>query len=83
MNSVSNRFRIHRILHTWPSATIIFSPNFTRWLCGRCFYLNEEVEWEVEGYFGGFDKSYYSEGIEKFKDRWTRCIELKGEYIDK
>ena len=38
---------------------------------------------ETEGYFEGFDKSYYLEGIEKLKDRWTICIELKGEYIDK
>ena len=38
---------------------------------------------ETEGYFGGFDKSYYLEGMEKFKDRWARCIELKREYIEK
>ena len=36
-----------------------------------------------KGYFGGFDKWYYLEDIEKLKDRWTRCIELKGEYIEK
>ena len=28
-------------------------------------------------------ESYYLEGIEKLKDRSTRCIELKGEYIEK
>ena len=39
---------------------------------------NEEVEWETKGYFGGFDKTYYLEGIEKLKDLWTPCIELKG-----
>ena len=55
--------------------------NLKRWLRSRRFELNEEVEWETEGYFGRFDKSYYLEGIEKLKDRWTRCIELKGEYI--
>ena len=37
----------------------------------------------TEGYFGGLDKSYYFEGIENRKDRWTCCIELKGEYIKK
>ena len=25
-----------------------------RWLCGRRFESNEEVEWETEGYFVGF-----------------------------
>ena len=40
-------------------------PHLKRWLCGRRFESNEEVEWETEGYFEGFDKSYYLEGIEK------------------
>ena len=42
-------------------------PNIKTWLCGRRFESNEEVEWEIEGYFGGFDKSYHFEGIEKLK----------------
>ena len=41
------------------------------------------AKWETEGYFGGFDKSYYLEGIGKLKDRWSRCIEQKGEYNEK
>ena len=44
---------------------------------------NEQVEWETEGYFGGFVKLYYLEGIEKSEGRWTCCIKLKGEYIEK
>ena len=44
-------------------------PNLKRWLCRRRFESNKEVEWETEGYFGGFDKSYYLEGIEKLKDQ--------------
>ena len=53
--------------------------NLKRWLCGRRFESNEKLEWGTEGYFGGFDESYYLEGIEKLKDCWIRCIELKGE----
>ena len=76
-----------------PHASTVFSrpdsqglflfPYLKRWLCDRRFGPNEEVEWEKEGYFGGFDKLYYLEGIEKLKDCWTRCIELKKEYIEK
>ena len=29
------------------------------------FESNEEFEWETTGYFGGFDKLYYFEGIQK------------------
>ena len=56
-------------------------PNLKRWLCGTRFESNEEVVWETKGYFGGFDKPYYLEGIEKFKDCCSCCIYLKGEYI--
>ena len=56
-------------------------PNLNRWLWRRRFESNEELEWETEWYFGQFDKSYYLEDIGTLKDRWTRCIELKGEYI--
>ena len=83
MNCVSNRFRIYRILQTWHPATIICFQRFKRWLCGRRFESNKEVEWETEGYFGEFGKSYYVEGIEKLENRWNRYIELKGEYIEK
>ena len=58
-------------------------PNLKRWLCGRHFESNEEVEWGTEGYFGGFDTSYYLERIEKLNDLCTCCIEVKGEYIEK
>ena len=44
-----------------PSDSYLF-PNLKKWLCGRHFKSNEEVEWETEGYFGGFDKPYYLEG---------------------
>ena len=64
-----------------PSDYYMF-PNPKRWLCSGRFESKEEVEWEVEGYFGEFDKSYYFKGIEKLKDRWTR-IPLKGKYIEK
>ena len=42
-----------------------------------------EVEWGTEGYFRGFDKTYYLKGIEELKDRWTCCIQLKREYSEK
>ncbi|KAG5343985.1 GVQW3 protein, partial [Acromyrmex heyeri] len=38
---------------------------------------------ETEAYFEGLDKSYYSDGLKKLKNRWIKCIELKGDYIEK
>ena len=65
-----------------PSDYYLFQ-NLKRWVCGRRFESNEEVEWETEGYFRSVDKSYYLEDIKMLEDRWTRCIELKEEYIEK
>ena len=53
MNWVSNRFRIHRM----------------RMRMRRRFESIEEVEWETEGYFGGFDKSHYLKGIENLENQ--------------
>ena len=64
-----------------PSDYYLF-PNLKRWLCGKRFESSKKVEWETKGYFGVFNKSYYLESIGKLKDRWTRCIELKEEYIE-
>ena len=61
------------------SSDFYLSPNLKRWLQGQ---RNEEVKWETDDYFGGLDKSYYKRGIEMFIDRWTKCIELKGDYVE-
>ena len=34
-------------------------------------------------YFEGLDKSYYSDGLKKLENRWIKCIELKGDYVEK
>ncbi|KAG5334181.1 GVQW3 protein, partial [Acromyrmex charruanus] len=36
-----------------------------------------------ETYFEGLDKSYYSDGLKKLENRWIKCIELKGDYVEK
>ncbi|EFN64612.1 hypothetical protein EAG_12007, partial [Camponotus floridanus] len=28
-------------------------------------------------------RSYYTEGIKKLEHRWSKCIELKGDYVEK
>lgn len=64
-----------------PSDYYLF-PDLKRWLAGKRFYTNEEVEWETDAHFEELDKSYYKRGIEMLKDRWNKCIELKGEYVE-
>jgi len=63
-----------------PSDYYLF-PNMKKWLAGR-FYLNEEVIAETNAYFAELDQTYYSEGINKL-EQWTKCISLKGAYVEK
>jgi len=65
-----------------PSDYYLF-PNMKKWLAGRRFYSNEEVIAETNAYFAELCQSYYSEGINKLEQRWTKCISLKGDYVAK
>jgi hypothetical protein len=52
-------------------------------LGGERFASNEEVITEIGAYFVEFDKSYFLEGLKKLESRWAKCIELKGDYVEK
>ena len=48
-------------------------------LTGKKFTSNEQIITETEDYFAEFDKLYFLQGIIKLKNRWAKCIELKGD----
>ncbi|KAL0901883.1 hypothetical protein ABMA27_007038 [Loxostege sticticalis] len=58
-------------------------PNMKKWLGGKRFSFNEEVEAETEAYFSGFDKAYFFDGLKKLEHRWSKYVELKGDYVEK
>jgi len=33
--------------------------------------------------FADLEKTYFSDGLKKFEHRWVKCIELKGDYVEK
>ncbi|KYN39192.1 hypothetical protein ALC56_06618, partial [Trachymyrmex septentrionalis] len=47
------------------------------------FTTREQLIAETEAYFKGLDKSYCSDGLKKLDNHWIKCIELKGEYVEK
>ena len=65
-----------------PSDYFLF-PNLKKWLGGKRFANNDEVEPAVDGYFEELDGSHYKHGIEAIEHRWEKCIELKGDYVEK
>jgi hypothetical protein len=54
-----------------------------KWLGGKRFANNEEVQSAVDGYFAELDYCHYKQGIEAIEHRWEKCIKLKGDYVEK
>ena len=52
-------------------------------LAGETFANNEEVESAVNGYFEKLDGSHYKQGIEAIEHCWDKCIDLKGDHVEK
>ena len=81
MNYASYCLPVHLIRQFWSPSDFYLFPNLKRWLRWQRFSSNKEAKWETYGYFEDLDKSYYKRGIKILKDRWTKCIELKGDYV--
>ena len=58
-----------------PSDFFLF-PNLKKWVAGK-------RKTETNAYFDGFPKSYYSDGIKNLEYLLTKCIDLKGDYVEK
>jgi len=56
--------------------------NMKKWLGRKRFASNEEVTAETEVYFKEF-QSYFLNGIKMLEYCWAKCIELKGDYVEK
>jgi len=65
-----------------PSDYFLF-PNLKKWIGGKRFANNKEVESAVDGYFEALDGSHYKQGIEAIEHSWEKCVELKGDYVEK
>ena len=44
---------------------------------------DDELDAATEGWFGDQTEDFYFKGIDCLKEKWTKCIEVKGEYIEK
>ncbi|XP_014486145.1 PREDICTED: histone-lysine N-methyltransferase SETMAR-like [Dinoponera quadriceps] len=58
-------------------------PGLKTRLGGERFASDEEVITTVNEYFEGYDAAYYSEGIKRLEQRWAKCVELEGDYVEK
>lgn len=58
-------------------------PKFKIFLGGKRFSTTEEVHDAVNQYFGSLDENHFREGIMALEHRWQKCINLKGDYVEK
>ena len=65
-----------------PSDYFLF-PNLKKDICGRHFWSNEEVVAAVEEWVGDKDPGFFSSGLMEMEHRWSKCIILGGNYIEK
>ena len=65
-----------------PSDYYLF-PKLKSVLPGRCFETDNDVIDAVEDFLTGQDSSFSYNGIAKLEERWHKCVEAKGDYIEK
>ena len=64
-----------------PSDFFLF-PNLKKWLGGQRFTSNEVIA-QIDAHFEDLPKSYFLDGLKKLEKRLEKCIELKGDYVEK
>jgi len=65
-----------------PSDYHLFEP-LKNALRGRRFSTDKEVREAVHKWLGEQPQTFFLEGIRKLVDRWTKCIEKEGDYVEK
>ena len=65
-----------------PSDFLLF-PNLKKDICGLHFRSDEEVVTAVEEWVNGKDPDFFSSGLMALEHRWSKCITLEGNYIEK
>ena len=58
-------------------------PNLKKDIPGLHFRSDEEVVTAVEEWVNGKDPDFSSSGLMALKHRWSECITLEGNYIEK
>ncbi|UYV62568.1 hypothetical protein LAZ67_2001115 [Cordylochernes scorpioides] len=58
-------------------------PHLKKSLAGIHFRSDEEVIDAVNPFFESLETSFFLEGITALEHRWKKCIDLKGNYVEK
>jgi [histone H3]-lysine36 N-dimethyltransferase SETMAR len=65
-----------------PSDYHLFGP-LKESLRGRRFTSDDAIKEAVHSWLVAQPKSFFFEGIRKLEQRWTKCVEMQGDYVEK
>ena len=81
---VDHQFIIH--IFTWFGTISLFLfPNMKKKnnLAGNQYRTDDEVISTVEDFFEDQDESLYTTGIHALQHRWKKCVDCKGDHVEK
>lgn len=65
-----------------PSHYYLF-PSLKTGLQGQEFSSNTDVIEAVEDFFDGKEEQFFKTGIHELEERWTKCVFVQGDYIER
>lgn len=65
-----------------PSDFHLFGP-LKEAIRGRRFSSDEPLKEAVHSWLASQPKTFFHEGIRKLEQRWTKCVEKQGDYVEK
>lgn len=65
-----------------PSDYFLFL-HLKKWLGGQRFENDEELKTAVVNWFNSQAANFYAEGLRKLVQRYEKCLELNGDYVEK
>ena len=65
-----------------PSNHFLF-PNIKKQLAGKQYRTDDEVISTVQDFFVDQDERFYTTGIQALLHRWKKCVDRRGDYVEK
>jgi len=65
-----------------PSDYFLFL-HFKQWISGQRFESDEELQTATINWFNCQAASFYEEGLKRLVQRYTKCLEVEGDYVEK
>lgn len=73
----------HLIRPTWPHVSFFLFPKLKTHLGGQKFSSDQEVKDAVSQFFADCDKHFFLNSMKGLEKRWTKCINLQGDFPEK